>query len=62
MRLLLTGGDAERIIGSLMWTDLDVDEHGKVTVSELGRYLRQQGMDVSNFMILRLVSDGQTRK
>jgi hypothetical protein len=44
-----------------MWTDMDVDDNGKVSVNEFGRYLRQQGVDVSNFAILRIVSDGQTR-
>ncbi|XP_045159716.2 troponin C, skeletal muscle-like [Mercenaria mercenaria] len=54
------GIDVERVVGSMMWTDMEVDDNGKVSVNEFGRYLRQHGVDVSNFAILRIVSDGQT--
>lgn len=54
------GVDPERVVGLMMWTDLEVDSEGKVSVNEFARCLRQQGVDVSNFMVLRIVSDGQT--
>ncbi|XP_052225632.1 uncharacterized protein LOC127841106 [Dreissena polymorpha] len=39
---------------------MDVNANGRVSVNEVGRCLRQQGLQVSNFAILRIVSDGQT--
>ena len=39
-----------------------MDDNGHVTVNELGRCLRQQGIQISNFAILRIASDGQVRK
>ena len=50
------------MIDNLLWSDLDVDDNGHVTVNELGRCLRQQGIQISNFAILRIASDGQVRK
>ncbi|XP_052775664.1 uncharacterized protein LOC128213696 isoform X2 [Mya arenaria] len=52
--------DVERVIGCFLWTDLETDEHGHVSVTELGRVIRQNGIYVSNFTILRIVSDGET--
>ncbi|WAR23469.1 CALM-like protein [Mya arenaria] len=54
--------DVERVIGCFLWTDLETDEHGHVSVTELGRVIRQNGIYVSNFTILRIVSDGETRR
>lgn len=51
--------DIDRVISCIMWTDLKIED-GRVSINELGRCLRQQGIDVSNFMLLRISSDGQT--
>lgn len=51
----------ENTIECLMWSDLEVDANGNVSISELGRCLRQQGVDISNFALLRIASDRQLR-
>ncbi|KAL4235938.1 calmodulin-like 3 [Mactra antiquata] len=47
----------DRTIGNMLWSDMDVDDNGRVSVNEFGRYLRQQGVDISDFRILRAVAD-----
>lgn len=49
--------ETEHIIDNLEWSDLDVDESDCVTINEVGRWLEQQGVNVSNFLLLRLVAE-----
>ena len=54
--------ETEHIIDNLEWSDLDVDESDCVTINEVGRWLEQQGVNVSNFLLLRLVAEESVRK
>ena len=60
--IILNNSEIWRILDQLEWSDLDVDQEGLITVNEVGRWCRQQHIDVSNFLLLRLVSEDCVRK
>ena len=62
VQFIINASETWRIIDKLFWSDLEVDQEGLVTVNEVGRCLRQQGINVSNFVLLRLVSEDSVRK